>query len=87
VTSKKKYNLKLGRACGFDGIADECIQQIPRRPLVYVKYLFNQCLRLDNSLAPRKETEVTILRTIGKGPKFPPDLRSARLLSTTGKVF
>jgi hypothetical protein len=40
ATFQKKY-LKLGKAYGFDGIPDECLQHLPRRPLVHLTHLFN----------------------------------------------
>jgi hypothetical protein len=33
--------LKLGRAYGFDGIPNECLRHLPRRPLVHLTNLFN----------------------------------------------
>jgi hypothetical protein len=34
---------KLKKACGFDGISNECLRHLPRRPLVYLTHLFNHC--------------------------------------------
>jgi hypothetical protein len=33
--SKEMQPLKLGKACGFDGIPNECIRNLPRTPLVH----------------------------------------------------
>jgi hypothetical protein len=33
--SKELQYLKLGKACGPDGIPNECIRYLPRRPLVH----------------------------------------------------
>jgi hypothetical protein len=37
-------SLKLWRACGIDGIPNECLKHLPRKPLVYLSSLFNHCL-------------------------------------------
>jgi hypothetical protein len=34
VVSKELQYLKLGKACGLDGIPNECIRHLPRTPLV-----------------------------------------------------
>jgi hypothetical protein len=39
-------SLKLRKSCGIDGIPNECLRHLPRRPLVYLTRLFNHCLRL-----------------------------------------
>jgi hypothetical protein len=38
--------LKLRKACEIDGIPNECLKQLPRRPLVHLANLFNCCIRL-----------------------------------------
>jgi hypothetical protein len=37
-------SLKLRKACWLDGIPNECLRHLPRRPLVQLTYLFNHCL-------------------------------------------
>jgi hypothetical protein len=49
--------LKLGKACGFNGIPNECLWHFPRRPLVHLIYLFNHCLQLNHFLAHWKEAK------------------------------
>jgi hypothetical protein len=39
-------SLKLNKACGIDGIPNECLKHIPKRPLVHLTHLFNHCLQL-----------------------------------------
>jgi hypothetical protein len=34
-------SLKLRKACGLDGIPNECLRHLPRRPLVHLTRLFN----------------------------------------------
>jgi hypothetical protein len=79
--------LKLRKACGIDGIPNECLRYLPRGPLVHLTHLFNHCLRLPNFPNPRKEAKVITLPKPGKDPKFPQNLRPISLQSTTGKLF
>jgi hypothetical protein len=39
-------SLKLRKACGIDGITNECLRQHSRRPLVHLTHEINHCLRL-----------------------------------------
>jgi hypothetical protein len=34
-------SLKLKKACGIDGIPNECLRHLPRRPLVHLTHLIN----------------------------------------------
>jgi hypothetical protein len=79
--------LKLRKACELDGIPNECLRHLPRRPLVYLKHLFNHWLRLPYFPESWKETNVIKLPKPNKDPKFPQNLRPIRLLSTTGKLL
>jgi hypothetical protein len=65
-------SLKLRKACGIDGILNECLRQLPRRPLVHFTHLINHCLRLSHFPTPWKDAKI---------------LRPISLLSTTGKLF
>jgi hypothetical protein len=75
---------KMRKACGLDDIPNECLRHLPRIPLVYLRYLFNHCLRLPHFPKPWK---VIRLPKPGKDPKFPQNLRPISLLSVTGKQF
>jgi hypothetical protein len=44
-------SLKLRKACVLDGIPNECLRHLPRRPLVHLTHLFNHCLRLSHFLS------------------------------------
>jgi hypothetical protein len=81
--SKVIRSLKLGKACGFDGIRNERLRHLPRRPLVHLTHLFNHCLRHGHFPEPCMETK---FRTLPK-PGIPQNLRPTSLLSTTGKLF
>jgi hypothetical protein len=77
----------LRKACGIDGIPNECLRHLPRRPLVHLTHFFNHCIRLSHFPNTWKEAKVITLSKPGKDPKFPPNLRPSSLLSTTGKLF
>jgi hypothetical protein len=85
--SKEIRSLKLRKACGIDGMPNECLRHIPRRPPFHITHLFNHCLRLCRFPVYWKEANVTALPKPGKNPKFPENLRPISLLSTTGKLF
>jgi hypothetical protein len=50
-------SLKLRKACGLDGIPNQCLSHIPRRPCVYLTHLFNHCLRLRHFPKPWKDAK------------------------------
>jgi hypothetical protein len=55
---KLANSLNLKKACGRDGIPNECLKRLPRRPLVYLTYLFNHCLQLPHFPKPWKEAKL-----------------------------
>jgi hypothetical protein len=59
-------SLKLRKACGIDGILNECHRHLPRRPLVHVTHLFNHYLRLSHFPNPWKEEKAITLSKPGK---------------------
>jgi hypothetical protein len=77
----------LRKSCGIDGIPNECIKYLPRRPLVHLTHLSNHCLRLSHFLKSWKSAKIITLPKPGKDPKFPQNLSPINLLSTTGKIF
>jgi hypothetical protein len=79
--------LKLRKASGIDGISNECLRQIPIRPLVRLTHLFNHCLRHSNFPESCKEAKIITLPKTGKETKIPQNLGPISLLPTTGKVF
>jgi hypothetical protein len=79
--------LKLRKSCRIDGIPNECLWQLQRRPLVHLTHLSNHCLRLSHFPKYWKEAKNITLSKNGKDPKFPQNLRPIILLSTTGKLF
>jgi hypothetical protein len=80
-------SLKLNKACGIDGIPNEFLRHLPRRPLVHLTHLINHCIRLSHFPASWKEAKVVTLPKPGKDPKIPQNLRSIRLLPLTGQLF
>jgi hypothetical protein len=79
--SKETQSLKLGKACGFDGIPKECIQHLPRRVLVHLTPLFNHHLCLGHFLASWKKAKIISLLKPSKDLKFTPKLTSDQPLS------
>jgi hypothetical protein len=71
VTKNLIYSLKLIKAYGIDGIPNESLRNLTRRPLVNLTHLFNHCLRLSHFPNPWKEAKVITLLKPGKDPKFP----------------
>jgi hypothetical protein len=80
-------SLKLKMACGIDGIPNECLRHLPRRPLVHLTHMINHCIQLSHFLRSWKEAKVVALLKPGKDPKLPQNLSRISLLSLTGKVF
>jgi hypothetical protein len=80
-------SLKLRKACGIEGIPNECLRHLPRRPLVHLAHLINHFIRLSHFPTPWKEAKVIALPKPGKDPKFPQNSCPISLLSTTGKLF
>jgi hypothetical protein len=79
--SKEVLSLKLGKACGFDDIPNECLWYLPRRPFVHMTCLFNHCLWLDHFLALWKEAEIKTLMKPNKDPTFSQNVLPVSLLS------
>jgi hypothetical protein len=80
-------SLKLKKACGIDGIPNECLRHLPRRLLVHLTHLFDHCIRLSHFATPWKEAKVIALPKPGKDPKLPPNLRPISILSSTAKFL
>jgi hypothetical protein len=85
--SKEIHSLRLGKACGFDGIPNVCLKHFLRRALVHLMHLFNPCFCLCHFPAPLKEAKITTLPKLSKDPKFTPNLRTISLLSTAGELL
>jgi hypothetical protein len=80
-------SLKLRKSCRIDGISNECLRHLARRPLAHFTRLFNHCLRLSNFPKSWREAKIITLPKPGKDPKFPQNLRPISLLSTADKLF
>jgi hypothetical protein len=77
----------MKKACGIDGIPNECLRHFPRRPLVHLTQLINHSIRLSHFPTSWKEAKVIVLPKPGKDPKFPQNLCRISLLFLMGKVF
>jgi hypothetical protein len=72
--SKEIQSLKFGMVCGFDGIPNECLWHLPRRPLVHLTRLLNHYLPLGHFLAPWNVAKIGTLPNPRKNPNFPQNL-------------
>jgi hypothetical protein len=79
--------LKLRKACEPDGISNECLLHLSRRPLVHLTLLFDQCFRVSHFLKPWQEAKVITLPKPSKDPKFPQNLCLISLFPSTVKLF
>jgi hypothetical protein len=68
---KLMKTLKLEKARGLDGIPNECLRHLPRRPLVYLAYLFSYCLQLSHFPKYWKDAKFITLPKPGMDKKFP----------------
>jgi hypothetical protein len=57
-------SLKLKKACGIDGIPNECLRHLPRRPIVHLTHLINHFIRLSHFPTPWKEAKVKPYRSL-----------------------
>jgi hypothetical protein len=64
--TKEIRSLKLGKDSGIDGISNECLTNLQRKPSVYSTHLFNHCLRLHHFPASWKEVKTIALQKPGK---------------------
>jgi hypothetical protein len=79
--------MKLRKACGLDGIPNEFLRHLPRRPLAHLTHLFNHCLHLSNFQKPWKEAKFKTLPKSSKDQMFPENLCPISLMSIRGKLF
>jgi hypothetical protein len=75
--------LKLRRACGLDGIPNECLKYLPRRLMVHLTHLFDHYLQLHYVPKPWKEASYNVTET-QYGLQT---LRPISFLSIIGKLF
>jgi len=67
---KIKNPLKLRKASGIGDTPNECLRQLPRKPLVHLTHLFDHCLRLSHLPSSWKEVKDSLTKT-RQGPKIP----------------
>jgi hypothetical protein len=80
-------NTFLEKDCGNNGIPNECLRHLARRPLVHLTHLINNYIRLLHFPKSWKEAKVMTLPKPGKDSKLPKNIRPISLLPTTGKLF
>jgi hypothetical protein len=79
-------SLKLRMACGIDGILNERLRHLQRRPLVYFTHLFNHCLRFSHFRKSWEDAKITALPKRGKDPKFLQNVCPISLSANRGKI-
>jgi hypothetical protein len=67
---KLTNTLKLNKGLGFDGIPNQCLRNLSRKPLAHIKHLFNHCFRVSHFPQLLKEAKIIILNKPGKDPNF-----------------
>jgi hypothetical protein len=85
--SKEIKSLKLGKAFGFDGIGNECLRHLSKRPVFHLTYLFYHCRRLDHFLASWKRKRIITLPKPGKDRTISPNLESDQPLLQYGQII
>jgi hypothetical protein len=84
---KLANSLKLGKACGLDGIPKECLRHLQRILLIHMTHLFNHWLRLSHFPKPWKGAKVITLPKRDEDFTFPQYLCPISVKSVTGKLF
>jgi hypothetical protein len=77
----------LRKARGLDGIPNECLRNLQRRPPVYLTHLFYHCFQLSRVPKPWTEAKIVTLPKPGKDPKILQNLLPISVLYTIGKLF
>jgi hypothetical protein len=62
--------LKLKETRGIDGVPNECLRHLSRRPLVRLTHLFNHCILLSHFPVSWKEAKDINLPKPGRDPNF-----------------
>jgi hypothetical protein len=65
----KSIKIRTYDTCGMDGILNECLGHLPRRPLVHSTHLFNHSLRLSHFPQSWKEAKIITVPKTGKDCK------------------
>jgi hypothetical protein len=79
--------LQIGKTYGFDGIPNECLQHLQRRPLMHLTHLLNHCLWLLSFSVTLEGSKNHNSAKNWQRPKIIPELSLISHLSTTGKLF
>jgi Reverse transcriptase (RNA-dependent DNA polymerase)/Endonuclease-reverse transcriptase len=79
--------LRNGKAPGLDGINNRHLKNLPRRVIVYLTHIFNNCLRLGYFPKRWKYAKVVAIPKPNKDTTDPTNYRPISLLSALGKIF
>jgi hypothetical protein len=79
--------LKNGKAPGLDGINNRHIKNLPRKAIVLLTHIFNNCLRIGYFPKRWKHAKVVAIHKANKDATLPGNYRPISLLSAIGKIF
>lgn len=80
-------HLNANSAPGPDGVSNDLIKHLPRKPLVLLTRIFNRCLQLEYFPSKWKLAKIVPIPKQRKDLKIATNYRPISLLSTLGKTF
>lgn len=80
-------NLNSNSAPGPDGVTNDQIKHLPRKPLVLLTRIYNKCLQMEYFPTKWKQAKIVPIPKQGKDLQIPNNYRPISLLSTLGKTY
>lgn len=87
VNREIKFNLRIGKAPGYDLLTGEILKQLPKKAIVKLTHLFNAVIRLRHVPSAWKVAEVIMLPKPGKPPNEAKSYRPISLLPIISKLM